>query len=86
VKDDNGDLFADSNNILSIWESYFSQLLNMHSISDVRHIEMHIDEPLVPVCGTSESEIAIAKLLGYESSSSVQFPAQLIESGGVYDS
>jgi hypothetical protein len=36
VKDENGDLLADSNTILSRWKSYFSQLLNVHDVSDVR--------------------------------------------------
>jgi hypothetical protein len=28
--------------------NYFSQLLNVHMISDVREIEIHTAEPLVP--------------------------------------
>jgi hypothetical protein len=47
VKDENGDLLADSNNILNRWK-YFSQLLNVHNVSDVRQIEVHMAEPLVP--------------------------------------
>jgi hypothetical protein len=30
VKDENGDLLADSHNILNKWKNYFSQLLNVH--------------------------------------------------------
>jgi hypothetical protein len=41
VKDENGDLLADSNTILNRWKSYFSQLLNVHNVSDVRQIEIH---------------------------------------------
>jgi hypothetical protein len=37
-KDENGDLLADSHNILNIWKNYFSQLLNMQSARDVRKI------------------------------------------------
>jgi hypothetical protein len=29
VKDENGDLLADSHNILNRWKNYFSQLLNV---------------------------------------------------------
>jgi hypothetical protein len=36
VKEDNGDLFADSNNILNRRKNYFSQLLNIHRSSDIR--------------------------------------------------
>jgi hypothetical protein len=32
VKDENGDLLADSHNILSRWKNYFSQLLNVHRV------------------------------------------------------
>jgi hypothetical protein len=36
VQDENGDLLADSRNILNRWKNYFSQLLNEHSVSDDR--------------------------------------------------
>jgi hypothetical protein len=42
VKDEKGDLLADSHNILNWWKNYFSQLLNVHRISDVRQIEIYI--------------------------------------------
>jgi hypothetical protein len=38
VKDENGDLLADSHNILSRLKNCFSQLLNVHNASDVRQI------------------------------------------------
>jgi hypothetical protein len=62
VKNENGDLFADSHNILNRWKNYFSQLLNEHRASDVRQIEIHTAEPLVPDPRPFEVEIAIAKL------------------------
>jgi hypothetical protein len=40
VKDESGDLLADSYSILNRWKNYFSQLLNVHSVSDVRQIEV----------------------------------------------
>jgi hypothetical protein len=33
---------------LNRWKNYFSQLLNVHNVSDVRQIEVHTAEPLVP--------------------------------------
>jgi hypothetical protein len=48
VKDENGDLLADSHNILNRRKNYFSQLLNVHRVSDVKQIEIHTAEPLVP--------------------------------------
>jgi hypothetical protein len=35
VKDEKGDLLADSHNILNRRKNYFSQLLNVHRVSDV---------------------------------------------------
>jgi hypothetical protein len=65
VNDENGDLLVDSHNILNRWKNYFSRLLNVHNVSDVRQIEVHTAEPLVP--GPSlEVEIAIAKLKKYK--------------------
>jgi hypothetical protein len=40
VKDENGNVLADSHNILNRWKNY-SQLLNVHRISDFRQIEIH---------------------------------------------
>jgi hypothetical protein len=46
VKEENGDLLVDSNNMLSRWKSYFSQLLNVHNVGDVRR-RYSTAEPLV---------------------------------------
>jgi hypothetical protein len=62
VKDENGDLLADSHNILITWKNYFSQLLNVNNVSDIRQIEMHTAEPLVPGPSHLEVETAIAEL------------------------
>jgi hypothetical protein len=55
VKDENGDLLADSR------KKFLSQLLNVHMVSDVRQIEIHIAEPLVPDPSPFDGEIVIAK-------------------------
>jgi hypothetical protein len=62
VKDENGDLLADSHNILNRWKNYFSQLLNVHRVTDVRHIEIHTAELLLPDPSTFGVENSIAKL------------------------
>jgi hypothetical protein len=67
VTDENGDLLTDSHNILNRWKKYFSQLLNVHNASDVRQIEIHMAELLVPGPSRLEVEIAIAKLKKYKS-------------------
>jgi hypothetical protein len=51
--------------------------LNVHRVSNVRQIEVHTPEPLVP-----EVKIAIVKLKRYKSPGSDQIPAQLIQAGG----
>jgi hypothetical protein len=43
LKDENGDLLADSHNILNRWKNYFSQLLNVNNVSDVRQTEVHMN-------------------------------------------
>jgi hypothetical protein len=49
VKNENDDLLADSHNILKRWKIFFSELLNACRVSDVRQMEVHIAELLVPV-------------------------------------
>jgi hypothetical protein len=41
VKDEKGNLLADSNNILYGWKILFCQQLNVHGVNDVRPIEIH---------------------------------------------
>jgi hypothetical protein len=56
--------------------------LNVHNVSDVRQIEVHTAQPLVPGPSRLEVEIAIAKLKKYKSLGSDQIPAELIQAGG----
>jgi hypothetical protein len=82
VKDENGDLLADPHNISNRWKNYFSQLLNVHGVSDVRQIEIHTADVLESDPGTSEVEIAVVNLKKYKSSGIDQIPAKLIQAGG----
>jgi hypothetical protein len=41
VKDEKGDLVADSHSILVRWRNHFSQLLNIHGVNEVRHTVTH---------------------------------------------
>jgi hypothetical protein len=56
-------------------EELFSQLLNVHDVSDVRKIEVHTAGPLIPGPSRLEVEIAIAKLKNYQSPGSDQLQA-----------
>jgi hypothetical protein len=82
VKGKNGDLLADSQNILNKWKNYFTQLLNVHRVSNVRQVEIHTAEPLLPDPRPFEVEIAICKLKKYKSPGSVEILAELIEASG----
>jgi hypothetical protein len=62
VKDEKGDLVADSHSILPRWRNHFFQLLNVHGVNDVRQTEIHTAEPLVPESSASEVQMAIEKL------------------------
>jgi hypothetical protein len=82
VKDENGDLPADSHTILNRWKNYFPQLLNVCKVSDVRQIEIHAAELLVPEPSPFKVEIAIAKLERFKSPDIDQILAELIQAGG----
>jgi hypothetical protein len=61
--------------------NYFSQLLNVHRVSDVKQIEIHTAEPLVPESSPFEVDIAIAKFKKYNSLGSDLIPAELFQAG-----
>jgi hypothetical protein len=58
------------------------ELLISVTVNDIRQIEIHIAETLVPGISHLEVEIAIAKLKKYKSAGSDQIPAELIKAGG----
>jgi hypothetical protein len=64
-------MLADTRNILTRWKNYFSQLLNVHSFSDVKQIEIHTAEPFVPDPSPSEVEDSIMMALGEKKSGGV---------------
>jgi hypothetical protein len=55
--------------------------LNVHRVSDVRQIEIHTAEPLVPDPSPFEVKIATAKLKRQKSICSHQIPTELIQEG-----
>ena len=82
VKDEKGDLFADSHSIVARWRNYFSQLFNVHGVRDVGQAEIHTAEPLVPEPSNSEVELAIDKLKSHKSKGIDEIPAEVIKAGG----
>jgi len=82
VKDEKGDLVADSHSVVASWRNYFSQLFNVHGVKDVGQAEIHTAEPLVPESSASEVELAIDKPKSHKSPGIDQIPAELIKAGG----
>jgi hypothetical protein len=62
IKDENGNLLADPQNVLNRWKNFFNQVLNVHRVHDVRQMDIHTAEPSVPEPSLVEVEIAIGKL------------------------
>jgi hypothetical protein len=63
-------------------KNYFSQLLNVHRVSDVRRIEIYTLQSLVPDPSPFEVEIATANLERYKSQGSDQILTVLFRAGG----
>ena len=82
VKDETGDLVAESHINVARWRNCFSQLINVHGVKDVGHAEKHTAEPLVPESSASEVELANDKLTSHKSPGIEQIPAELIKAGG----
>jgi hypothetical protein len=74
VKDENSDLLADSHCILNRWKNYFSQLLNVQNVSDVRN--MYIQLNLFPIFLVDTANASLKK---YKSPGSDQILAELIQ-------
>ena len=81
VKDETGDLVTGSYSILATWRDYFSQLLNVHGVHDVRQRETHTAETLVPEPSAFEVDLAIEELKSHKSPGIDQIPAELIKEG-----
>ena len=75
VKNEKGDLVADSYSIVDRWTNCFSQLLNVLAVNDIKHTDIHTAEPLVPEPRAFEFDLAIEKLKSHKSPGIDQFPA-----------
>ena len=81
VKNDKGDLVANSHSILARWRNHLSQLLNIHGVNDGGQTEIQAAEPLVPEPSAFDFELAIEKLGSHKSPSIDQISAELIKAG-----
>jgi len=82
LNDEKGDFVAESHSILARWREYFSQLLNVRGVSDVRQTEIHTVEPLVPDSSAFEVELATEKLKIHKLPCIGQIATELIMVGG----
>ena len=55
---------------------------SLYLFSEVRHTELHTEEPLVPEPSAFEVQLAIEKLKSHKSPGTDQIPAELIKAGG----
>jgi hypothetical protein len=62
AKDENGDLLSESHNILNRCKNYFSQLWNVHGVSDGLQMKIHLAELLAREQSPFIVEIAVARL------------------------
>jgi hypothetical protein len=82
IKDVNGNLIADPQNVLNRWKNFCNQVLNVHGFHDVTQMDIHTAEPLVPEPSLVDVEIAIGKLKSYKSPGTDNILAELIKAGG----
>jgi hypothetical protein len=82
LTDEKRGLVADSHSILARRRNYFSQILNVHGVNDIRQTEIHTSEPVIPEPSASDIELAIEKLKSQKSPGIDQIPAELIKAVG----
>jgi hypothetical protein len=75
IKDENDNLLAEPQSILNRWKNFLNQVLNVHGVHDVRQMDIHTAEPLIPEPSLVEVEVAIEKFKSYKSPGADKIPA-----------
>jgi hypothetical protein len=68
--------------VSKVCHTYFTELLNVHNVSDGSQTEVHTAEQLVPGPSRLEEENVTAKLKKYKSPNSDEIPTELSQTGG----
>ena len=82
MKDEKGDLVADSHSSVARWRNNFFQLFNVNGIKEVGRAEAHTAELIVPEPSAADFELAIEKLKGHKSPGIVHIPVEMFKAGG----
>jgi hypothetical protein len=82
IKDENGNVIEAPQSVPNRWKNFFNQVLNVHGVHDVRQMDIHMPEPMVPEHSLVKVEITIGKLKSYKSLDTDQILAKLIKVGG----
>jgi hypothetical protein len=78
LKDENGNMLSDPQNVLNRWKNFFNEVLNVHGVHDIRQMDIHMAEPLLPC----RSGICYDELKSYKSLGTDHILAIFIKAGG----
>jgi hypothetical protein len=79
IMDENGNLLADPQNVFNKRKNNFNQVQNVHAVHNVRQMNIHTAEQLIPEHSLVEVKIAIGKLKSYKTPDTDQIPTELIK-------
>jgi hypothetical protein len=83
IKDaENVNLLAYPQSVLNRWKNFFNQVLNVYGSHDIRQMDIHTAEPLIPEPSLFEVEIPTGNLKSYKSPGTDQIRVELIKDGG----
>jgi hypothetical protein len=82
IKDENSSLLADTQSVLNRWKNFINLVLNIRGVHNVRQMDVHMAELLVPEPSLVKVEVAVGKLKSYKSPGTDQILAKFIKTGG----
>ena len=81
IKKHDGTIVADTTSILSRWEQFFSNLLNVNQSISHEGSEVYTAEPDIPEPSLIEVELPIEKLKKHKATRVDHIPSELIQAG-----